>query len=340
MKQHSTGNTTVWLRSVLGLLVATLLLGASFAVPSSALTEAEKYLEHIKIYNEVLSEVQKQYVEEEKVTTEDLIRESIEGMLGSLDPHSSFLPPKQYDEFREDTRGTFGGLGIITIDIRDGWLTVVSPLPDTPAFKAGLLPGDKIIKIEGETTENMTIQEAVERLRGEPGTKVRITVFRLKDRSTEDYHITRDIIRIPNLYVYTIDDRFGYIRLLEFKQTASMDLDRAIEMLEEEDVEGLILDLRFNSGGLLDMAVEVSDKFLPRGKRIVSIRGRNEEDEKVYVARSRPKTKLPVVVLINQASASASEIVAGAVQDWGRGILVGPVGQRTFGKGSVQTVIP
>lgn len=322
-------------------LILTLLMMGVFSSDAWSVSETEQYFDRIKVFNEVLSEIQLKYVYEDKVKTEELIRNAIDGMLKSLDPHSAYMPPQGYDKFKEDTRGTFGGLGI-TIDIRDGWLTVVSPLPETPAFREGILAGDKIVKIEGESTEGIELEEAVRQLRGEPGSQVTVTIFRPSDQSTVDHTMTRDIIRVPNVYAYVIDDSIGYIRLMEFKQTAGSDLDRAISKLEERKVEGLILDLRFNSGGLLDQAVEVSDKFLPKGKRVVSIRGRGEGQEREHplVSRNKPRTELPLVVLVNQASASASEIVAGAIQDWHRGIIVGPAGQRTFGKGSVQTVVP
>jgi carboxyl-terminal processing protease len=305
-----------------------------------AVSEVDEYYDRIRVLNEILSEVQLKYVDEDKIQTADLIQSAIEGVLNDLDPHCTYLPPKKFDDFKEDTRGTFGGLGI-TIDIRDGWPTVISPLPDTPAFREGILAGDKIIKIEDESTEGMDIvKDVVPRLRGEPGTKVTITIFRPSDQSEVDHTIVRDIIRVPNVYAYVIDDHIGYIRLFEFKQTASTDLNRVMDMLDERNIDGLVLDLRFNSGGLLDQAVAVSDKFLPKGKEVVSIRGRDQEINKPYVSREDARCKLPLVVLVNQASASASEIVAGAMQDWGRAILVGPSGARTYGKGSVQTVIP
>lgn len=327
----------LWQRRIQGIALAFLSIGISLS--ARAITEAEKYYDRIKIFNEVLSEVQEKYVNENNVETGQMIENAIGGMLQALDPYSSYMPPQDYDDFQEETRGTFGGLGI-TIDLRDGWITVVSPLPDTPAFREGILAGDKIIEIEGETTKGMDITDAVHRLRGEVGTKVTITIFRPSDQSTVEHTIERGVIRIPNIYVYTIDGHIGYVRLLEFKQTASSDLNKALNLLEEQQVDGLILDLRFNSGGLLDMAVEVSDKFLPKDLRIVSIRGRDPKDEKVFLSTKEPQTRLPLVLLVNQASASASEIVAGAMQDHGRAILVGPKDQRTFGKGSVQTVIP
>jgi len=326
-------------RRFLGTLGLVLVLGLSLCPNARAISEADKYYDRLAVLNEILAEVQQKYVDDEKVETEALVRNAVQGMLKSLDPHSSYMPPTDYNDFQEDTRGTFGGLGI-TIDIRDGWLTVISPLPETPAFREGILAGDKIIKIEGESTEGVDIREAVHQLRGEVGTPVTITIFRPSDRSTVDHTIIRGIIRIPNVYAYIIDEHIGYIRLIEFKQTASSDLNEALDAIEEQGVDGLILDLRFNSGGLLDMAVEVSDKFLPRGKRIVSIRGRDNEKEKTYVSRRKARNDLPLVVMVNQASASASEIVAGAMQDWGRAVVVGPAGRRTYGKGSVQTVLP
>jgi carboxyl-terminal processing protease len=217
---------------------------------------------------------------------------------------------------------------------------VVSPLPDTPAFREGILAGDKIVAIEGESTKGMDITDAVHRLRGEVGTRVSITIFRPSDQSTVEHTIERGIIRIPNIYVYTIDDHIGYIRLLEFKQTASSDLNKALNLLEEQHVDGLILDLRFNSGGLLDMAWRSAISFCRRICGLFRSGAEIRWMKKSFFSTKAPQSRLPLVLLVNQASASASEIVAGAMQDHGRAIVVGPKDQRTFGKGSVQTVIP
>lgn len=296
-------------------------------------TEGEIY-ENLKIFTEVLSLVQKNYVEE--VSPKDLVRGAIKGMLNSLDPHSSFMTPEVYKEMQVDTKGEFGGIGI-QIGVKDAQLTVIAPIEGTPADKVGIKAGDKIIKINGEPTKDMSLQDAVGKMRGPKGTSVTITIMREGLTEAKDFTIVRDIIKIQSVRSKMLEDGIGYIRISQFQERTGEDLGEALKGLEKEKANSLVLDLRNNPGGLLNVAVEVTGEFIPPGKMIVSIKGRNGEKGEYITDARRPFYSLPMIVLVNEGSASASEIVAGAIQDWGRGIILGI---QTFGKGSVQTVIP
>ncbi len=291
--------------------------------------------EDLKVFTDVLGLLQKEYVEEKN--SKDLVYGAINGMLETLDPHSAFLPPNAYKEMQEETRGRFEGLGI-EITIKDGILAVVSPIEDTPAFKAGILAGDQILKIDKELTKNMSLMESVKRLRGPRGTKVTITIMREGFTQPKDFTLIRDIIPVRSVRHELLEKNYGYIRISQFQEKTASELDNHLKALEEESkgaLKGLILDLRNNPGGLLDQAVKVSDRFIESGL-IVSIEGRKEEQKmKMYAHPEGTIFPYPLVVLINGGSASASEIVAGAIQDHGRGILLGT---QTFGKGSVQTI--
>jgi carboxyl-terminal processing protease len=291
--------------------------------------------EDLKVFTDVLGLLQKEYVEEKN--PKDLIYGAINGMLETLDPHSAFLPPNAYKEMQEETRGRFEGLGI-EISIKEGILTVVSPIEDTPAFRAGILAGDQILKIEGELTKNLTLMDSVKRLRGPKGTKVTITIMREGFKDPRDFTLVRDVIPIRSVRHELLEKKYGYIRISQFQDKTTSELDNHLKALEEESkggLKGLILDLRNNPGGLLDQAVKVSDRFIESGL-IVSIEGRKEDQKmKMYAHPQGTIPAYPMVVLINGGSASASEIVAGAIQDHGRGILLGT---QTFGKGSVQTI--
>jgi len=289
--------------------------------------------ENLKIFSEVLSLVQKNYVEE--VDSKKLIYGAIKGMLNDLDPHSSFMDKEMYKEMQVETKGEFGGLGI-QIGIKDRMLTIISPIEDTPAYKAGIKAGDRIFKINNEPTKDMTITEAVEKMRGPKGTQVTITIVRDDFNEPKDFVITRDIIRIKSVKSEVVGGDIGYIRISQFQENTSDDLDKALKDLKEKKIKSLIIDLRNDPGGLLNMAVDVSGTFLPAGKLVVYIKGRNGEKDEFFTRSSNPITSLPMVVLVNEGSASASEIVAGAMQDWGRGVIMGT---QTFGKGSVQTVL-
>jgi len=293
--------------------------------------------EDLKIFSDVLGLLQKEYVEE--TNSKDLVYGAVKGMLETLDPHSAFMPPSVYKEMQEETKGRFEGLGI-EITSKEGVLTVVSPIEDTPAFRAGIQAGDQILKIDGESTKNLTLMDSVKRLRGPRGTKVTITIMREGLSKPREFTLTRDVIPIRSVRYELMEKEYGYIRLSQFQEKTEGEFDKALKALESESkgaIKGLILDLRNNPGGLLDQAVKVSDRLIESGL-IVSMEGRREDQKmKFYAHPQGTIARYPLIILVNGGSASASEIVAGAVQDHGRGILVGT---QTFGKGSVQTIFP
>ncbi len=298
------------------------------ALPKEA---PEKY-EKLKIFTDVLAYVERNYVE--KVPTDKLIYGAIQGMLQSLDPHSSFMSSDVFKELQVETKGSFEGLGI-EITVREGILTVVSPIDDTPAFRAGLKAADQILKIEGEPTKDMPLMEAIKRLRGPKGTKVTLTIMRKGWSEPKEFQITRDVIPIASIKHEKLPDNLGYIRIKSFQESTAQDLEKALRDLEgvSGGLKGLLLDLRNNPGGLLPQAIEVADKFIGEGL-IVYTEGRQERKE--YRAHAEgTRSKFPMVVLVNGGSASASEIVAGALQDHRRALLLG---SPTFGKGSVQSI--
>ncbi|GBE04234.1 carboxy-terminal processing protease CtpB precursor [bacterium BMS3Abin09] len=295
--------------------------------------ETDHY-ERIKTFTETLSLIKTNYVEE--VDEKDLVYGAIKGMLNSLDPHSSFMTPEYFKEMQIDTKGEFGGLGI-QIGIKDNILTIIAPIDDTPAFKAGVKAGDKIIKIDGDSTKDITIHDAVSKLRGQKGTSVTITIVREELEKPLDIEIVRDIIKLKSVKHKIIDENIGYIKLTQFQEKTSADLRNALEEIAKKNINALILDLRNNPGGLLKAAVDVSSLFLPSEKLVVYIKGRSGDKTEFKTARGNRHFDYPMVVLVNQGSASASEIVAGAMQDWKQAVILGT---QTFGKGSVQTVIP
>jgi carboxyl-terminal processing protease len=295
--------------------------------------EGDPYKE-VKIFVETLSLVKKNYVDE--VNDKDLVQGAIKGMLISLDPHSSFMPPDMYKELKVSTKGEFGGLGI-QISIRDGVLTVIAPIEDTPAYKIGIKPGDKIIKIDGKITKDMSLQDAVTKLRGRKGTSVTISVFREGFKKTKDFTIVRDIIKIKSVKSNIIEDNIGYIKITEFQQKTGNELKKALKDINREGINALILDVRNNPGGLLSASIDVASHFLPPDKLIVYIKDKKGEKTKYFSQKTAHLYDYPMIVLVNQGSASASEIIAGALQDWERAVILGT---QTFGKGSVQTVIP
>lgn len=288
----------------------------------------------LRVFTEVLSVVKSNYVEE--VESERLVYDALKGMIRNLDPHSSFLTPGEFKEMQVDTKGEFGGLGI-QIAIKDGVLTVISPIEDTPAWRAGIQAGDAIVKIEDESTSEMTLQEAVTKMRGPRGTSITIAIMREGLKEPKTVTIVRDIIKVRSVKLKDVEDGIGYIKLQAFQERTSDELRRALKDLKKQDLKGLVLDLRNNPGGLLMTAVDVSSEFLPGEKLVVYIKGR-DGDRSEYRSSGRPfLPDVPMVVLVNQGSASASEIVAGALKDWKRAVVLGT---QTFGKGSVQSVIP
>jgi len=315
------------------LLIITLSLGGGVA--SKGNDTAATY-ENLRLFTEVLSIVQSQYVDE--VAPKDIIYNAIKGTLRGLDPHSSFLDPEMYREMQVETSGSFGRLGI-EITLRDDVLTVVAPIEGTPAYRAGIQPGDRILKIEGLTTKDMQLSDAVKRMRGKPGTKIVITIVREGLGEPRDVEITREQIRVQSVRTQQFDGGIEYIRLRQFQEQTAQDLEGALEKFAKNGtVQGLVLDLRNNPGGLLTSAVEVTEKFLEPGRLVVYTEGRVRNQNMRFSAHAkRGYSQMPMVILVNQGSASASEIVAGALQDWGRATIVGT---QTFGKGSVQTIIP
>ena len=296
--------------------------------------ETEGY-DELKVFSEVLSMVQKNYVEETK--TKDLVYGAIRGMLNTLDPHSSFMTPEMYREIQVDTKGEFGGLGI-QIGTKDNRLTVIAPIDGTPAERAGIKAGDFIVKVDDLTTKDMTLMEAVQNMRGPKGSKVTLTILREGADNPLTFNLVREIIKIDSVKSKMLESNIGYVQLTQFQEMTSRDLASALKKLKEAKAQALILDLRNNPGGLLTAAVETTELFLPPGKTIVSIKGRDpKKDKDDYLSSNQnPDDKYNIIVLVNEGSASASEIVSGALQDWGRAVILGT---QTFGKGSVQTIL-
>jgi len=296
----------------------------------------EDTYQSLKLFADVLEELEKNYVDD--VDSEKLIHNAIKGMVGNLDPHSSFMPPEAFDELQDDTKGEFSGIGIV-ITMKDSILTVVSPIEGTPAYKAGIQAGDIIIKIDDKSTKDMALWEAVNMMRGPRHKAVMITVIRQGEQNSIEFSLKRDLIPMKSVRSVMLEPGYGYLRVTNFRMSTLDDIKENLEKLESEGngLKGLIMDLRDNPGGLLDQAVKISDLFLEKGD-IVSIKGRQERNSQVFKAYpSDEDRKYPVVVLINGGSASASEIVAGALQDHYRALILGTT---SFGKGSVQTVHP
>jgi len=290
----------------------------------------------VKLLTEVFTLIRENYVE--PVDAKKLIYGACEGMVGKLDPFSQFMDPTAHEMMKSETEGEFGGLGI-RIAIREGVLTVVTPLPRTPAYELGILPGDKIMKIEGKDTKDITITEAVKLLRGKPGTTVTISILREGQKDLIDFTITRAVIKIESVPdAKMLTDKIGYIELIEFSKETPSEFDKAWKKLEKQGMESLILDLRYNPGGLLATAVEICKDFIGEEKLIVYTQGRREDQViKFFAEKKTEHEKIPLVILVNKGSASGSEIVAGCIQDWKRGIVLG---EKTFGKASVQSLMP
>ncbi|MCA9482340.1 MAG: S41 family peptidase [Nitrospina sp.] len=321
------------------LVISFLVLGLQSPVWAKQDTSEEKpqvnTFDKLRVFSEILSLLEANYVED--VDSDELIDGAIKGLLKVLDPHTSYLPPESFKQMQVETSGKFGGLGI-EISIRDGILTVVAPIEDTPADRAGMQANDKIIKIEDESTLEMNLTDAVNLLRGERGSAVTITVLREGVDKPFEVSITRDVIQVKSVKFKDYQNNIGYVKIRSFSKTTSLDLDNAIEELKKTNMEKLILDLRNNPGGLLNQAVEVADRFLPAENLIVYTQGKTEDQNMRFTTQSRgSRVDYPMIILVNGGSASASEIVAGALQDLNRAVIVGT---QTFGKGSVQTIIP
>ena len=319
------------------ILISLFVGGALFLNGNGGTVKAgtDEVYKNIEVFIEVLRQVEENYVEPQD--PQELIHGAIKGMVRSLDPHSSFMTKDEYSELMMETKGSFSGIGI-EITLKDNILTVVSPIEGTPADKAGMKSGDMIIKIEDESTKDMTMMDAVKRIRGEKGSKVKLTVAREGETKPLEFSITRDVIPLKSVRSYLLTPEIGYVRVSTFQSKTTTDLASALEKLEKDrELKGLILDMRNNPGGLLRQAEEVSDLFLDSGV-IVSTKGRiSSQDRKTMASKGEKPRTYQIVALVNGGSASAAEIVAGALQDNKRALILG---SRTFGKGSVQTILP
>jgi len=333
---------------LLALLAANLLLGARiYFYSAQAAPASDNPYENYRLLADVMEKVRLEYVDGDKISYQDLVHAALRGMLGSLDPHSEYLDARRFEDLKNDTEGEFGGIGIV-VEVRDKWLTVVTPMDGSPGFLAGIRRLDQIIKINDRSTEKMGLEDAVGVLRGEPGSKVSITIHRPATGETTNFNLVRAIVKVPTVQDINDQQKFplgensiGYVRINQFGEKTSDDLRAALATLSGEGMKALILDLRNNPGGLLDQAEYVCEQFVPSGHKIVSTEGRGPTPKTVYIARNRGKRiDLPMVVLVNWGSASAAEIVTGCLQDeqeWTHAIVVG---EQTFGKGSVQSILP
>ena len=328
MRRKKTRPVKLWLLMVIAVVFWT--VGTGFNRDLAA--KGEDAYEELKVFSDVIELIEREYVDE--VETRELIQKAIQGMVQSLDPHSALLPLEAYEDLQIDTKGKFTGIGI-HITMQDGFVTVISPIEDTPAYKAGIKARDRIIKVDGKSAKDL--REAVSMMRGPKGTKVVVTILREGVKKPLEFELTRDVIPIQSVKQITLEPGYGYIRLSNFTGTTTKEMEQALDKLESTEValKGLVLDLRNNGGGLLNQSIKVADLFLDDGS-ILSIKGRNKKNTKVFKASvSDTKRDYPMVVLINGGSASASEIVAGALQDHKRALILGTT---SFGKGSVQTV--
>lgn len=327
----------LWLVTLAALLAINVAVGLRVYSSEAEDSGESEAFEKISVMMRVLHLVRKDYVDAEKVNFTDLIYGALQGMVASLDPFSGFMPPDEYRDMMESTEGQFGGLGII-VTVRDDLLTIVAPIEGTPGSRVGLLAGDQITGINGEPTKSMDLHDAVKNLKGEPGTSVTITIYRPTTDETKDFTVERALIPVVSVKdTRILQDKIGYVRIVQFNEPTAERLQESLESLLKDDIDSLVIDLRNNPGGLLESAVEVCSLFLPPKTLVVSTQGRQPSQKRDFSSnRKRVFPSKPIAVLVNRGSASAAEIVAGCLQDWGYAVLVG---EKTFGKGSVQNVI-
>jgi carboxyl-terminal processing protease len=327
-------------------LLLNLILGAAIYLNSARAAEQKDSMDaNLDLFATVLQKVRAEYVDGTNLTYRNLTDAAIKGMIGSLDPHSEFLDARDYQQLQDDTEGQFGGLGLV-VSMRDGYVTVVAPMEDSPGSRAGILTGDRIVKVEGRSVERLPLGEVVKKLRGDPGTQVTVSIQRPANGEEKRFTLTRAIIQMDMIKDINGKKEFplgadgiGYIRITEFGDRTGDELEAALGKLKTQGMKALILDLRLNPGGLLDEAVDVCQKFLPRGQLVVSTEGRNPGQNSVRRANGRGDELkgMPMVILVDLGSASASEIVTGCLQDLHRAVVLG---EKTFGKGSVQSIFP
>jgi carboxyl-terminal processing protease len=315
------------------MVVVALVLGVLLGKGWERTGHATETYEELKTFSEVLTQVQKSYVDETKV--KDLVQGAIRGMLSTLDPHSAYMTPDMYKEMQVETKGEFGGVGI-QIGVKENRLAVIAPIDGTPAYRAGIKSGDFITKVNDETTKDLTLMDAVQKMRGPKGSKVNLTIQRDGTPDPLQFTLVRDTIKIESVKSKVLDN-IGYVRLTQFQESTGRDLSKVLKQFKDQKLQSTILDLRNNPGGLLTASVEVSEQFLPGGKLVVYTKGRESKKDE-WIAKGKDQMDdSPMIILINEGSASASEIVAGALQDYGRAVIVGTT---SFGKGSVQTILP
>ena len=310
-----------------------LLMGA--ASSDAVLAAAKDRYQELQIFTKVLNLVQQYYVED--VDTKKLIYGGIRGMMQELDPHTNFLPPDIYKEFENETSGEFGGLGI-EITVQNDILTVISPIEDTPAWIAGIKAGDKIVEINGESTKGLSLAEAAQKMRGQKGSKVRMMIYREGFDKPKEFAVARGVVKVKSVKYTDLEDGYAYVRLTSFIENTGSDLEKVLKnhAKNSKEFKGLVLDVRRNPGGLLDQAIKISDLFLEKGIIVTTIGRNKKEKEVVYAHKNGGYPDFPIIILVNEYSASASEILAGALQDNKRALVMG---QRSFGKGSVQSVV-
>jgi carboxyl-terminal processing protease len=315
------------------MVVVALLSGVLIGKGWERTGHASETYEELRTFSEVLTQVQKNYVDDTKV--KDLVQGAIRGMLSTLDPHSAYMTPEMYKEMQVETKGEFGGVGI-QIGVKENRLAVIAPIDGTPAQRAGIKAGDYITKVNEESTKDLSLMDAVQKMRGPKGTKVNLTIQRDGTSDPLQFTLVRDTIKIESVKSKVMDN-IGYVKLTQFQEATGRDLGRALKQFKDQKVQSTILDLRNNPGGLLTAAVEVSEQFLPNGKLVVYTKGRESKKDEWFAKGRDQMDDSPMIILVNEGSASASEIVAGALQDYGRAVIVGTT---SFGKGSVQTILP
>ena len=330
------GRGVGWMLLV-GLLGLNLLLGARLYSDEVSRDGAGNPYEKIELFTRVLEQVRANYVDPSKAGYDQLINGALDGMLRSLDPHCEYMDPESYGAMKDDTAGQFGGLGIV-VSLRDGAITVVAPMEDTPSFRAGMLSGDRILEINDQIADRMELGDAIKALRGPAGSRVKLRVLRPRTQEILSFDLVREIIERPTVKdARLMSDGIGYLRITQFSDPTAKLLKQEIDKLQAQGMRALVMDLRNNPGGLLTSAIDVCQLFLERGDEVVSTLGRGGRQEKTYTARGRTHYDFPLAILVNRDSASAAEIVSGALQDHQRAVLIG---EKTFGKGSVQSVVP
>ena len=315
------------------MVVVALLSGVLIGKGWERTGHATETYEELRTFSEVLTQVQKNYVDDTKV--KDLVQGAIRGMLSTLDPHSAYMTPEMYKEMQVETKGEFGGVGI-QIGVKENRLAVIAPIDGTPAQRAGIKAGDYITKVNEESTKDLSLMDAVQKMRGPKGTKVNLTIQRDGTADPLQFTLVRDTIKIESVKSKVLEN-IGYVKLTQFQEATGRDLGRVLKQFKEQKLQSTILDLRNNPGGLLTAAVEVSEQFLPNGKLVVYTKGRESKKDEWFAKGRDQMDDSPMIILVNEGSASASEIVAGALQDYGRAVIVGTT---SFGKGSVQTILP